>query len=252
MRLISWNVNGIRAAMKKGLADWMLDYRADVYALQETKAAEAQLDEETLNIGDYHPYFSEVERKGYSGVALYARGAQPEVRVGFDGRYDSEGRVIRARYGDMLFYNVYFPNGQSSAERLAYKMAFYDDFLAHMEEERKQGKMIVVCGDFNTAHTEMDIARPKKNEKTSGFLPEERAWMDKFESMGYVDTFRHFHPEAQTYSWWSMRTRARERDVGWRIDYFYVSEEALPRVKSAFILGDVMGSDHCPIGIDWE
>lgn len=253
MRLISWNVNGIRAAAKKGLTDWMMDYRADVYGLQEVKAAEDQLEESITVVGDYHSYFNSAGRKGYSGVALYARGRQPDRVVnGFDQRYDDEGRVIMAEYVDMQFYNVYFPNGQSSQERLDYKMRFYDDFLAHLEQERKAGKLLVICGDFNTAHTEMDIARPKENERTSGFLPEERAWMDKFESMGYVDTFRHFHPEDQVYTWWSLRTRARERNVGWRIDYFYVSKEALPHVKSAFILGDVMGSDHCPVGIDWE
>ena len=253
MRLISWNVNGIRAVYKKGFADWMMDYRADVYALQETKADVDSLDEGITLIGDYHSYYHSAERKGYSGVALYARGKQPDNVINeFDHKYDDEGRVIVAEYGDMQLYNVYFPNGQSSQERLDYKMHFYDDFLAHIEKERSAGKLIVICGDFNTAHTEMDIARPKDNGNRSGFLPEERAWMDKFESYGYVDTFRHFHPKDQTYTWWSLRTRARERNVGWRIDYFYVSKEALPHVKSAFILGDVMGSDHCPIGIDWE
>ena len=253
MRLISWNLNGIRAAMKKGVGDWMQDYRADMYAFQEVKAQEQQLDESILTIGDYHPYFHPAKRKGYSGVAFYIRGQQPdEVRNGFDARYDDEGRVILARYGNLHFYNVYFPNGQSSPERLAYKMAFYDDFLAHIEAERAQGKDILVCGDYNTAHREIDIARPKENSHTSGFLPVERAWMDALASHGYVDTYRHFHPEDVAYTWWSMRTGARARNVGWRIDYFYVNQEALDHVKSAFILTEVMGSDHCPLGIDWE
>lgn len=253
MRLISWNVNGIRAAAKKGATDWMQDYRADVYAFQEVKAMEDQLSEDILTVGDYHPYFFPAIRKGYSGVALYIRGQQPdEIRRGFDPLFDDEGRVIMARWGNLQFYNVYFPNGQSSQERLDYKMAFFDALLTHVEKERKAGADILICGDYNIAHNEIDIARPKENSNTSGFLPLERAWMDKFEEMGYIDTFRHFHPDEVKYSWWSVRTNARERNVGWRIDYFYVNEEALDHVQSAFILNDVFGSDHCPVGIDWE
>ncbi len=253
MRIISWNLNGIRAAMKKGVDDWMRDYRADVYAFQEVKAMEEQLDESILTIGDYHPYFFPAKRKGYSGVALYVRGTQPdEVIGGFDPNYDDEGRVIMARFGNLHFYNVYFPNGQASQERLDYKMAFYRDFLAHIEKDRTAGRQVLVCGDYNTCHNDIDIARPKENSGRSGFLPIERAWMDELEQTGYVDTYRHFYPSDVKYTWWSMRTNARERNIGWRIDYFYVDRSSLDRVKSAFILDNVVGSDHCPVGVDWE
>jgi len=248
--LLSWNVNGIRAAYKKGFLDWMKEASPDILCLQETKAQKEQLHSDLLNIEGYTSYFSSAEKKGYSGVALYTKTKPNEVKKGIGiPEFDSEGRVVHASYDNFELFNVYFPNGQASKDRLAYKMAFYDAFLAHIESIRKSGKNIVVCGDVNTAHAEIDLARPKANEKTSGFLPIERAWIDKLLSHGYVDTFRAFNTEPDNYSWWSMRTRAREKNVGWRIDYFYANEEFMGNVEDGFILPDVMGSDHCPIGI---
>ncbi len=248
--LISWNVNGIRAAHRKGFLDWFKSAAPDILCLQETKAHKEQLSAELLEVDGYQVYFSSAERKGYSGVALYTKAEPNEVRHGMGiPEFDNEGRIVAASYDDFELFNVYFPNGQMSKERLDYKMAFYDAFLEHIETLRKSGRNIVVCGDVNTAHKPIDLARPKENEKTSGFLPEERAWIDKLLDHGYVDTFRAFHDEPDQYSWWSMRTRAREKNVGWRIDYFYANEEYMNRVKDAFIMPEVMGSDHCPIGI---
>lgn len=255
MKLISWNVNGIRAIAKKGFLEWMADYSADIVALQETKAHKEQLDESLLNIAGYQAYFSSGIRKGYSGTAVYSKIAPLSVEEGFgDPDFDGEGRTQILEFKDFFLYNVYFPNGQASQERLDYKMAFYESFLNAINEKRKLGKSIVVCGDYNTAHTEIDLAHPKENSKTSGFLPIERAWMDKLEAAGYVDTLRYFYPgKPKLYTWWSMRARgARERNVGWRIDYFYVDADSIKRVKDAFILPQVMGSDHCPVGIDFE
>lgn len=252
MQLLSWNVNGIRAAQRKGFLKWLDSVPGDIVALQETKAHAYQLDDALKNVDGYHVYFSKPEKKGYSGVALYTK-IEP-ISVNYDlgmEKFDREGRVIEAEFADFTLFNVYFPNGQMSQERLDYKMEFYDVFLNYIENLRQAGKNIIVCGDVNTAHQEIDLARPKENSKISGFLPIERAWLDKWVATGYVDTFRHFHgDEVGKYSWWSVRTAARERNVGWRIDYFFVNEAFLPHVEDAYILADVMGSDHCPIGIN--
>ncbi len=251
--LFSWNVNGLRAAHGKGFLDWFLASKPDVLCVQETKAREEQLPPELREVEGYHAYFSAPERRGYSGVALYSRPEPASVKGGFGiPRFDSEGRTLIADYGDFVLFNVYFPNGKQSRERLRYKMEFYDAFLDHAEALRGKGKAIIACGDFNTAHREIDLARPKENSKVSGFLPEERAWMDKFVEHGYVDTFRIFDREPGRYTWWDLKTRARERNIGWRIDYFFVSEELRERVKAACILPEVMGSDHCPIGMELE
>lgn len=255
MRIISWNVNGIRAAAKKGLLEYIQADAPDILCLQETKAHREQLDEKLTDIEGYTAYFCSGERKGYSGVATYTKPEPLGVRRGLDqdAAFDAEGRILIHEYDEFFLYNIYFPNGRGSAERLDYKMRFYDAFLAHMDQTRADtGKHIIVCGDYNTAHKEIDLSRPKENAKTSGFLPQERAWMDKLVQHGYVDTFRQFNPNPQEYSWWDTITRARERNVGWRLDYFFVDEAALPRVKDAFILQQVMGSDHCPVGIIWE
>ena len=250
-RLISWNVNGIRALQRKGAFEWFLREQPDILCLQETKARAEQLDAELTDVDGYHAYFASAERKGYSGVALYSKEAPRRVRegVGIE-RFDAEGRVLVAEYEDFTLLNVYFPNGQSSDERLQYKMDFYDAFLSYIEELKRAGNNIVVCGDVNTAHKEIDLARPKANEKTSGFLPQERAWIDSLLEHGWLDTFRMFHAEPEAYTWWSMRARARERNVGWRIDYFFVNDGFKDQVKDAFILADVTGSDHCPLGIE--
>jgi len=251
LHICSWNVNGIRAAHSKGFLAWFEKSRPDIMCLQETKASEEQLPPDLKEIKGYHAYFNAAERKGYSGVALYAQPEPQRVRNGFGiPRFDHEGRTIIADFDGFTLFNIYFPNGKQSKERLGYKMDFYDAFLKYADGLRKKGKGIVACGDFNTAHKEIDIARPKENSKISGFLPQERAWMDKFVDHGYVDTLRMFNREPEQYTWWDLKTRARERNVGWRIDYFFVSEDMRDRVRSSTILADVMGSDHCPICIE--
>ncbi len=253
IRMISWNVNGIRAAYKKGAFDWFVQEQPDIFCVQETKAHKEQLDPALTDVPGYHVYFSSAVRKGYSGVAVYTKENPQRVVTGFGvERFDNEGRTLVLEYEPFTLCNVYFPNGKASEERLQYKLEFYDAFLEYIDGLTKQGQNIIVCGDVNTAHKEIDLARPKQNENTSGFLPIERAWIDKLLSHGYVDTLRMFHAEPELYTWWSFRSRARERNVGWRIDYFFVNKELKPRVKDAFILPAVMGSDHCPLGIEVE
>lgn len=249
-KLTSWNVNGIRAAYKKGFLDWMKKENPDILCIQETKAHEEQLADELKNVKGYHSYFCSGERKGYSGVAVYTKEKPISIKKGFGiEKFDNEGRILILEYPHFTLFNIYYPNGKARAERLQYKMEFYDTFLVYVNKLKKKGKKIIICGDVNTAHKEIDLARPKENSKVSGFLPEEREWIDKFLGYGYVDTFRMFNQEPDNYTWWDQITRARERNVGWRIDYFYVNEEFKDNVKEAFILSDVMGSDHCPIGI---
>ncbi len=253
LRMISWNVNGIRAIARKGFLEWMKKEEPDILCLQETKASPEQLDEELKKPPGYHAYFSAAERKGYSGTVIYTKKKPKKVLHGIgEGRFDSEGRVVVTEFRDFVLFNVYFPNGQRSKERLRYKLDFYDVFLDIAEGWRTRGRGVVVCGDFNTAHKEIDLARPKENENSSGFLPIERAWLDKFISHGYTDTFREFSRGPGQYTWWDYVTRARERNVGWRLDYFFVSKELLPYLKNAFIMQHVMGSDHCPVGIVME
>ena len=252
MRAISWNVNGLRAAHKKGFLDWFNGASPDIMCLQETKAHEEQLPEEVKTIAGYSSYFSTPEKKGYSGVGLYAKNAPESVQFGFGDRFDSEGRTIIADFGDFVLFNIYFPNGKRSTERLQYKMDFYDAFLAYAEKVKQTGKHIIVCGDVNTAHKEIDLARPKENVKVSGFLPQERSWIDQFLEKGYKDTLRVFNQEAGNYSYWDQMTKARDRNVGWRIDYFFVDQDFTNRLTGAFILSEVMGSDHCPGGIDFD
>ncbi|MCX8106210.1 MAG: exodeoxyribonuclease III [Ignavibacterium album] len=252
LRLLSWNVNGIRAIHKKGFVDWVLKENPDILCLQETKAHPEQLPKELISINDYESFFSHSKnKKGYSGVAVYTKIKPQEVRDGFGiPKFDDEGRILILDYKDFILFNIYFPNGKMSEERLKYKMDFYDAFLEYCDNLLKQGRKLVICGDVNTAHKEIDLARPKENAKTSGFLPIERQWIDKFLSHGFVDTFRMFNDQPGNYTWWDMQSRARERNVGWRIDYFFVSENFKNNVKNAFILPEVMGSDHCPVGIE--
>jgi exodeoxyribonuclease-3 len=249
-RLLSWNVNGIRSLKGKGFLDWLPKESPDVLCLQETKARPDQLDDDLSQPAGYQPYWNYPEKKGYGGVAVFTRENPLDVRYDFgDNPLDLEGRAIIADYSGFTLLNIYFPNGKSGPERLEYKMAFYDVFLQYADSLRAAGKKLVICGDVNTAHKEIDLARPKENSKVSGFLPEERAWIDKFVAHGYVDTFRHFNKEPDQYTWWDLKSGARARNVGWRIDYFFVSEDLLASVTNAFIMPDVMGSDHCPIGI---
>jgi exodeoxyribonuclease-3 len=251
MRLVCWNVNGIRAAYRKGLLDWIHKDSPDILCLQETKASCDQLPKDLLDIPGYESYFTSAEgRSGYAGVALYSKIRPDKVDCGIGiERFDVEGRTMIAHYPDFVLCNIYFPNGKASPERLSYKMEYYEEFLRYVNGIRAKGRPVVICGDINTAHKEIDIARPKDNLKRSGFLPEEREWMDRLVASGFVDTFREQHPDEVKWSWWDQKTRARERNVGWRIDYFFVSTDIMPRISSSFIENEVTGSDHCPVGI---
>ena len=251
MKILSWNVNGIRAADRKGLFDWFKKESPGILCLQEIKALPEQVPPHIRNTPGYHVFLNPAERKGYSGVATFTKEKPIDVKNGFGiEKFDIEGRIIITEFPSFILFNIYFPNGKKNQERLDYKLDFYDTFLAYADNLKAKGKNIIVCGDFNTAHKEIDLTHPKANENRSGFLPIERAWIDTFIDHGYVDTFRHFNKEPSQYSWWDMKTRSRERNIGWRIDYFFVNKEFLPNIKKAFIMQDVMGSDHCPVGIE--
>jgi exodeoxyribonuclease-3 len=251
MKLLSWNVNGYRAVLKKGFGDFLLSSGADILGLQEVKSCPGQLSPKDTDFPGYKFAWNGAERKGYSGVAAFYRRPPLSVSNGFgEKRFDSEGRAITLEYPSFYLLNVYFPNGGQGPERLKYKLEFYEAFHAHIEKLRKSGKAVIFCGDVNTAHKEIDLARPKENAENSGFMPIERAWLDKITGRGWVDTFRSMHPEPHQYTWWDYKTRARERNVGWRIDYFFINQEKVRLVKNAFILPAVQGSDHCPIGIE--
>jgi exodeoxyribonuclease III len=222
----------------------------DILCLQETKCLPEQLPEEVANASGYYSYFTwPYEKKGYSGVALFTKEEPLKVEKGMGNPdFDQEGRLLTAYFKDFILLNVYFPNGGGGPHRLKYKLDFYDAFLEFVEKLKNKNKNIIFCGDINTAHKEIDLARPKENVKNTGFLPEERAWIDKVVEKGYVDVFRHFYPDKKDiYTYWDMKTFARDRNVGWRIDYFFSSKEALKKIKSIEILDQILGSDHCPI-----
>lgn len=255
VKIYSWNVNGIRAAQRKGFLDWLAETDPDILAVQETKAAQEQLDDELIRPDGYTSYWAEsTVKKGYSGVALYTKKEPLRVQIGLGiEEYDQEGRTIIAEYDEFILLTGYFPNGSSGNKRVPYKLAYSDAFVAYCDEQRAAGKSIIFCGDVNTSHNEIDLARPKDNEKNTGFLPEERAWMDKLvDQHGYIDTYRTLYPEKVEYSYWSNRGGARSRNVGWRLDYFFVSPDVMPRVKDSRIHTEVMGSDHCPISLILE
>lgn len=256
IRLISWNVNGLRAVMNKDFVDSVLALNADVVGIQETKLQENQLTEPMRALPGYQAYFSHARtKKGYSGVAAYCRQAPQAVRYGLGiERFDAEGRIVELDLGDFVFFNVYFPNGQMSDERLQYKLDFYEAFFNYTDALRDRGRSVIIAGDFNTAHNEIDLKNPKANADRSGFLPVERRWLDAVEARGYVDTFRTLYPDVVKYSWWSYRFKSREKNVGWRIDYFFVTEDILHKgwVRDALIEDAVMGSDHCPVGLILE
>lgn len=252
MRIVSWNVNGIRAATRKGFFEWLDQTRPDVLCVQETKADPAVLGEDILIPLGYHSYWAVAQKKGYSGVATFCREAPVDHRIGLGiDRFDSEGRVVVTDLGPFELYNVYFPNGGMGPERVTYKLEFYEAFLNQVNERLSSGKPVIFCGDVNTAHREIDLARPKENVKTSGFMPEERAWLDRWMEQGWVDTFRHHYPEArEVYTWWDQRFQSRARNVGWRIDYFFVHQGHISAVKDAGVTPEVQGSDHCPIWLE--
>ncbi len=254
MKLVSWNVNGIRAVWKKGFREWLDGSGADVVFLQETKADPNQLEKEIREIPGWGSRFLTGDKKGYSGVAVYYREEPDAILEGLDvERFDNEGRVIGVRYGDLFAYGMYFPNSGRGTHRVVYKMDFWDTVLARMNQLREDGLDVLLCGDLNCAHTDHDIAKPRENENTAGFLPEERAWMDRTLAEGWVDTWRHVHPHTrEVYSWWSYQTIARPKNEGWRIDYFLCDEAATDRIQDATIEDHVEGSDHAPVTLTME
>lgn len=248
MKIITWNVNGIRAALGKNLKSWMLAQSPDVFCLQEIKARPEQLSEEQREFPGYQGVWNPAQRPGYSGVATFSKQPPAEIRLGLDvERFDVEGRVLCTRHQDFLLYNIYFPNGQRGPERVQFKLEFYARLLEVCDALHAAGENIILTGDFNTAPQPIDLANPEENETTSGFLPEERAWVQKFLEHGFVDVYRHLYPQRVQYTWWTYRMAARRRNIGWRIDYFLVSERLVQRVQDVVIHEDVTGSDHCPV-----
>ena len=254
MNIYSWNVNGIRSALKKGFGDWFKSTAPDILCLQEVRAEEEQADDLQVPDGYYTFWNSCKRKKGYSGVAVFSQIEPDAVNYGFDiEEFDEEGRVLQLVFPDWVLNSIYFPNGGSGDDRLDYKLRFYDAFLENSMRWVKDGKHVLTVGDYNTCHKAIDIARPEENENVSGFLPIERAWMDKYVDSGFVDTFRTLHPDTrEAYSWWSNRGGARARNVGWRLDYAFVDQTLMQNVVSSEIHPNVMGSDHCPISIELE
>ena len=256
LRVLSWNINGLRAAANKGFGAWLGDSGAAIVGVQEIRARVEQLPEELRDPSDWHAHYVSAERPGYAGVGLFARQApdKHEPRLGIE-RFDVEGRVQIARFGRLTIVNAYFPNGNGrdrDNSRVPYKLDFYRAVFDMIQRRRRAGQRILVMGDFNTAHAEIDLARPKQNKKTSGFLTEEREELDRWLAAGWLDSFRLFQPEGGHYSWWSQRGTARERNVGWRIDYILASPNLRPFLRDAFIFPEVMGSDHAPVGVDLD
>ncbi|QOY53070.1 exodeoxyribonuclease III [Candidatus Sulfurimonas baltica] len=250
IEIISWNVNGIRAVGNKEALKWIDERNPDILCLQEIKALEEQIPIDLFDKKYADTLVNSATKKGYSGTMTYSSIKSDYNSTCRDIDTLSEGRIVETHYGDIVLFNIYFPNGQKDDERLAHKMKFYDDFLSYSEKLREEGKSIIICGDVNTAHREIDLSNPKANSKTSGFLPAERAWIDKLIEHGYIDTFRYVNgDETNRFSWWSYRSGARLKNIGWRIDYFFISEDLCENLEDAFILDEITGSDHCPVGI---
>ena len=248
MKITTWNVNGYRAIIGKNFFESVKYLDADVLCLQEIKAKEEQVPESQRLIEGYESIWNSAERPGYSGVAAYYRNVKPVIRLGLGNpEFDQEGRVIQLDFGRFVLFNIYFPNGQRGQERVSYKLAFYDELLRLCNAYRQEKKGVIITGDFNTAHNEIDLANPKENETTSGFLPEERAMIDVYLNNHLIDAYRFLYPDRVQYTWWTYRVNARARGIGWRLDYFLVSEELMPAVKDVAIYNEVMGSDHCPV-----
>jgi len=250
VKITTWNVNGYRAVLRKDALDWIPDVEPDVLCFQEIKVQLDQISEEDATIEGYEAVWNPAERKGYSGVVTFTKDEPLDVEkgIGFD-KFDGEGRLIRTRYDDFYLYNIYFPNGGQGNKRVPFKLEFYERLLNVCDGLHQQGKNIIITGDFNTAHNEIDLANPKSNEKNTGFLPEEREWIDKYLEHNFVDAFRELYPEREDYTWWTYRYSAREKDIGWRLDYFLVSEGLMDRVEDVVIHSDIMGSDHCPVSL---
>lgn len=249
MKIITWNVNGIRACLKKGLLDFVAAEKADMLCLQETKAEYDQVEPAARELGYGHSYWSSAKRKGYSGVATFTNAEPVSVQKGWgQPEYDSEGRIVITDHGDFLLYNIYFPNGGSGEERHLFKQKFLSDLNSHLSEALGKGREIIVVGDYNVAHREIDVYDPVRLADESGFLPEERAWFDRFIALGFTDLFRARHPETKSrYTWWSYRELARISNRGWRIDYICATKGLAGRLQSVDILDQVEGSDHCPV-----
>ncbi len=250
MKIISWNVNGIRAVLKKNLAEWFAETQPDMLCLQETKAKPEQV-ELPFEFAGYYQYWNSAVKPGYSGTLILSKTKPINVinGIGID-EHDTEGRVITAEYEDFYLVTVYTPNAQDGLARIDYRVQWDKDFLAFVED-LELTKPVIFCGDLNVAHNEIDLARPKTNKKNAGFSEQERSALNNIVDSGFVDTFRHFEPKTEAaYSWWSYRAGARGKNVGWRLDYFCISENLVPRLSSASILADVLGSDHCPVQIE--
>lgn len=253
MKILSYNVNGIRAAVNKGLYQWIEEESPDILCLQEIKATEDQIDVLTIQSLGYNFYFHPAEKKGYSGVGILTKRKPDLVKIGMDVHtYDREGRVLRADYGDMTVICVYIPSGSMGDVRQDFKMQFLTDFTHYINNLRKERPKLLICGDYNICHKPIDINHPERHTKSSGFLPEERQWFDEFVDLGFVDTFRVYDQSAEKYSWWSYRAGARGKNLGWRIDYHIISEEAREQLRGASILNEISFSDHCPVMVELD
>lgn len=252
LKMVSWNVNGLRAVEKKGFIDLTNELDADLLALQEIKALPEQLSDQLLNLPGYKAYYHSAEKKGYSGVCTYSRITPIKVIYGLGKEeFDREGRVLTLEFADFYFINTYFPNAQHGLKRMDFKLAFNDAIRSFCQQLARK-KSVIICGDFNVAHQPIDLTNPKDNEKNPGFTNQERNWLDSFLDDGFIDTFRIFNQEAGQYSWWSYRFQARSRNIGWRIDYFCVDRKSKQRVKNASIKAEILGSDHCPVALEWK
>lgn len=254
MKFISWNVNGIRSCTEKGFLEWFAHESPDILCIQETKASPEQLPPALTQPQGYSTSWASAEKKGYSGVATLTKHAPKSTTTGLGvADHDSHGRTLIHDFGEFVLFNCYFPNSQDDLNRLPLKLAYDAEIMRQCEALREKDRSVIVCGDFNVAHQPIDIKNAKANEGCSGYTAEERAWMTEFLGMGYVDAFRHLHPnEPDHYTWWSFRTAARKRNVGWRIDYFVISPDLAPRLKRCWHLTDVFGSDHCPVGLELD